>query len=493
LTKLPADEPQRALKSSTYVAVAAVGLLVGLLSFGVLIAYGDRITRLGLVGNAFYVILIPLALGAVAFLFGAMNSAATFSGRVIPGYIQLSGPIVGAALVVAGGFYYANPATSYAVTVRVLSPNGDGATLTEGRVFMDFGTSRFSRDLNSSGEAEFKDLPPVARTAKVHIYLQAPDVAASDPNKTYDLSTGLIIIQTVPLAHKANQDRKASIADLIVAQETPLRPALVRIRSGSFIMGSPPNENGRELEEVQHRVILTHDFLMSVTDVTQAEYRQVMGDDPVTDRRTGIGRDCRAMGLGDENPVVCISWFEAIQFCNKLSELEGRPQTYAVQPTGVVWNKEALGYRLPTEAEWEYSARAGRSTPYWFGTSLDALDEFAWTRENSGHISHPVATKAANPWGLFDMHGEVWQMVWDRFAEYPTEALRDPAGPAEPTSSGREDLRVWRGGSWFAPANEARSAYRFRFEPKLYFGDLGFRVVRTLANRTTNSNLAATR
>jgi sulfatase modifying factor 1 len=463
-----------------YTVIAGLGFCIGLSIFVGVVAFGDRIIRLGLAGNAFYITLLPLGLATAAFLFGAMNSAASFSGKVLSGYLKLSGPIVGAAIVVAGGFYLADPsAVPFAVTVRVQGPGGPGSAVSTGRVIMELGRSLPESELNSRGEAEFKEIPPSYRGAKVRFFLTSPGFELADPETSYNLSDGLIIVKTKSLRQSGvDYNLKNEIKSLVVLPENEARPDMLRVTHGTFVMGSPNTEGDRESEEVQHRVNISHDFLASSTVITQSQFKKVTGSEPVLSRKTGIGRLCRDMGVGDNYPIVCITWFEAIEYCNKLSDLEELQPAYEIQPDGVIWHKDSSGYRLPTEAEWEEAARGGTTSAYWAGSSYEAVAEVAWVKENAGHGAHPVATKKPNPFGLFDVHGNTWQMVWDIYADYPTGEVTDPAGPE---TSGKEALRVWRGGSWFATYLLARSAYRYRFLPSMEFGDAGFRIVRTVA------------
>jgi formylglycine-generating enzyme required for sulfatase activity len=175
-------------------------------------------------------------------------------------------------------------------------------------------------------------------------------------------------------------------------------------------------------------------------------------------------------GEGDNYPMYYVSWYEAVEYCNKRSQKEGLTPAYTINGTNVTWNRSASGYRLPTEAEWEYACRAGTTTAYNTGASI--TDDTGWYRENSGDTTHPVGQKPANAWGLYDMHGNVWEWCWDWYGDYPSGAQTDPIG----ASSG--SICVRRGGGWPYAAQYARSAYRGSFTPFLRFAFLGFRVVR---------------
>jgi formylglycine-generating enzyme required for sulfatase activity len=225
--------------------------------------------------------------------------------------------------------------------------------------------------------------------------------------------------------------------------------AFVLIPAGVFVMGSPEHESGRYDDEIQHEVTITQSFYLQVTPVTQGQWRAVMGTNPSSFRNGA--EDC---------PVEQVSWHETQQFIRKLN---GR--------------KEG-SYRLPTEAEWEYAARAGSTTAFANGeiSSLfcehDAnLDEAGWYCGNSGWDTHPVGLKTPNDWNLYDMHGNVYEWCQDWYGAYPASPLSDPAGPP----SGFR--RVMRGGSWFSSAKACRLATRLHMSPNSKTAFIGFRVV----------------
>ena len=153
-------------------------------------------------------------------------------------------------------------------------------------------------------------------------------------------------------------------------------------------------------------------------------------------------------------------WYDAVEFCRKLSDLP------AEKSAGHV-------YRLPTEAEWKYACRAGTTTKYSFGDRASELGDYAWYRDNSGKTTHPVGGKKPNPWGLYDMHGNVWEWCQDWYGDYPSGAVTDPTGPA----SG--DRRVLHGGSFFLRTSDVRSAYRNNYQPATRGNAIGFRPART--------------
>ncbi|UCE99006.1 MAG: formylglycine-generating enzyme family protein [Planctomycetota bacterium] len=213
---------------------------------------------------------------------------------------------------------------------------------------------------------------------------------------------------------------------------------LAYIPAGEFVMGSPIEEDGRQGDELQHRVKLTRPFRIGVTEVTQAQWNSVMDIN-------------RSHFKGGDLPVEKVSWREAVAFCEKLSEKEGRC------------------YRLPTEAEWEYACRAGTTGAFWGNGDID---EMGWYADNSEGQTHEVAGKKANAWGLYDMHGNVSEWCSDIYgAEYPEEGVVDPVGPAEGT------YRVIRGGSWSYFARGCRCAARSSAPASYQFKHTGFRIL----------------
>jgi formylglycine-generating enzyme required for sulfatase activity len=232
---------------------------------------------------------------------------------------------------------------------------------------------------------------------------------------------------------------------------------MIRIEGGTFIMGSPSNEQGRNSSEGPQHQVTVSSFYIAKFPVTQTEYQEIIGRNPSHNK-------------GPALPVEQVNWFEAVEYCNKLSEKEGLTPVYTVNGNNVTWNIEADGYRLPTEAEWEYACRAGTQTPYNNGTSAD---EAGWHIGNSSARTHPVGEKQSNAWGLYDMLGNVLEWCWDWLGNYSTEENNNPIGPASGTS------RVYRGGCWSFQANQIRSAYRFGNSPTMRSFLVGFRIARS--------------
>jgi formylglycine-generating enzyme required for sulfatase activity len=236
---------------------------------------------------------------------------------------------------------------------------------------------------------------------------------------------------------------------------------MVFVEGGTFTMGSPNSERGRYDNEVQHQVTVSS-FHMGKFDVTQGLYQSVMGSNP-------------SYFQGDPNrPVEQVSWYDAVEFCNKLSQRNGLAQVYTINGTDVTADWSANGYRLPTEAEWEYAARGGQqgASEYHVYAGADDLSKVAWYSGNSGSTTHPVGQKAPNALGLCDMSGNVWQWCWDWWGDNSGSGQNDPRG----ASSG--DSRVDRGGSWIDDAQYNRVAYRYDYTPATRGRYLGFRIVR---------------
>ncbi len=208
------------------------------------------------------------------------------------------------------------------------------------------------------------------------------------------------------------------------------------------------------------QVTLTRGFWMGETPVTQALWSAVMGVNP----------SCFRSALSGSMPVGQVSWEDSVGFANEVSRVMGLRPVYEVSGKRVKWSQAAPGFRLPTEAEWEYAARAGQDFQYAGSGDVDLV---AWTRGNSGGRPHPVGLKAPNAWGLRDMSGNVCEWCWDRYGGYPR------ADSADLTGSSRGRYRVVRGGSWFNVPLLARVAFRYRHEPGFRGFHFGLRLVRT--------------
>jgi formylglycine-generating enzyme required for sulfatase activity len=276
-------------------------------------------------------------------------------------------------------------------------------------------------------------LPPGTYTLRIELkgYKTATRTVVVTANRTVEVSAALEKIRG------AEEGQAWTVPDLNLE--------MAYIRPGTFTMGSPNSEEGHsEDENLQTRVTLKRGYWLGKTEVTQGQWEALMGSNP-------------SHFKGADRPVEQVSWTDAMEFCRKLSEREragGRlPEGYE--------------YTLPTEAQWEYACRAGTTGLYAGSGNLDAM---GWYTGNSGNQTHPVAQKQANAWGLYDMHGNVWEWCRDWYSHYPGGSVRDPTGP----SSG--SVRVDRGGGWSSVPRRCRSAFRLGNVPGVRYLNLGFRL-----------------
>jgi formylglycine-generating enzyme required for sulfatase activity len=235
------------------------------------------------------------------------------------------------------------------------------------------------------------------------------------------------------------------------------------IPAGEFMMGRTEAAK----EAVRHLVVISQSFYVGIYPVTQGEYKQVVRKNP-------------SHHSGDDRfPVENVSWFEAVKFCNLLSHKESLPVFYEIDGETVEvsdWN--GTGYRLPTEAEWEYACRAGSQSRFYFGDDEKLLDNYAWHGTNSESKTQPVGEKKPNAFGLHDMHGNVWEWCWDVFRDdyYKKSPASDPRGP-KPRKPELLLRRVVRGGSWY-PADGWESSHREFRDANGRRRTIGFRVAR---------------
>jgi formylglycine-generating enzyme required for sulfatase activity len=295
------------------------------------------------------------------------------------------------------------------------------------------------------------------------------------------LVTAVLLLVALPLLTR----KQGAPKGVPTARERPEEPAVPRIvtnslgmkfvlvPAGTFTMGSSPEEIARCLamnlepwqrdciksEGPEHEVEITRRFYMAETEVTVGQFRRF-----VKDAKYSVGDErweSPGFDQSDDQPVVFVSWNNAVDFCAWLSQKDGKT------------------YRLPTEAEWEYSCRAGAKTRYCFGDDESDLSSYAWIRSNSQGKTNRVKTLTANALGLCDMHGNVWEWCQDVYDPkyYEGSPKEDPPGP------GGRGARVMRGGSWYGAAVDCRSAFRRRGDDDRRDPNLGFRIVLVISPR----------
>ena len=271
------------------------------------------------------------------------------------------------------------------------------------------------------------------------------------------------------------------------------------IPEGTFQMGSPTTETNHQPKETLHTVTLTKGFYMGIYEVTQEQYEAVMGENP-SYLHGGHGREPATGEEQGKRPAEQVNWYDAIVFCNRLSILEGLDPVYRIpgfsnstdpdvwgavpSSSDGTWNAAVMigwpdkvpnGYRLPTEAEWEYACRAGTDTAWSFGSSFVDIDLYAWYYPNSGSKTHEVGKKKPNDFGLYDMHGNVHEWCWDWYGgAYESGPQTAPKGDFSGS------YRVMRGGGWSSDdAGDLRSAARSADYPNNSSSSvIGLRVVR---------------
>lgn len=282
-------------------------------------------------------------------------------------------------------------------------------------------------------------------------YVITPEVknlALRPASRTADVSGGNVNGQDFEAGYSLQQDMKI-------------------IAGGSFSMGSIMGDNA----ERPVRIVTISTFAMGKYEVTQSKWKAIMGTNP-------------SNFIGDSLPVEKVSWHDAVAFCNALSLQEGLTPTYTIIGKNTTCDFNANGYRLPTEAEWEYACRAGTTTDYYSGNRTSSskadyfdakLDEIGWYLNNSDSTTHIVGQKRPNNFGLFDITGNVFEWCWD-YATINYDGLSQ-TNPTGPTNGGS---RICRGGSCFYVPYKSRSAFRLSYAPESMFSGVGFRVVRSI-------------
>ena len=236
-------------------------------------------------------------------------------------------------------------------------------------------------------------------------------------------------------------------------------PEMVTIEGGTFIMGS---DHAGERERPAHNVTISS-FLLSTGEVTQRMWNEVMDDNP-------------SRLKGEDLPVDRVTWLMAVEFCNRLSSKEGLEPVYTIKDgkAQIDWTKN--GYRLPTEAEWEFAAKGGKQSQGFQYAGSDVIDDVAWYKENSRFKPHPVKEKKPNELGLYDMSGNVYEWCWDWFGEsyFSDSPEQDPKGPAT------GERKILRGGCWYSEAKHSVIVARVHANPEGQGANVGFRLCRTL-------------
>ncbi|MBN8547601.1 MAG: SUMF1/EgtB/PvdO family nonheme iron enzyme [Ignavibacteria bacterium] len=285
-----------------------------------------------------------------------------------------------------------------------------------------------------SGNGTISNIVPGNYTLKV----EAPDYLSQTENIT------VISGQNQPRSYELQQDYSQ----------------MVFIPGGTFTMGCTADQGiCLDNERPSHQVTLSA-YEIRKFEVNQKEWLAVMGTNP-------------ANFIGNSKPIESVTWYEIINFCNLLSTREGLTPVYTINGLVVTANLSANGYRLPTEAEWEYAARGGAQSTNTLYSGSNNIDAVAWYSGNSNNTTHDAGEKSPNQLGIYGMNGNVWEWCWDWYGDYSAASQTNPTGPETGTH------RVARGGSWSSSAQYSRVAVRYNFAPNLKYDFLGFRVVRT--------------
>jgi len=289
-------------------------------------------------------------------------------------------------------------------------------------------------------------------------------------DNTYTLTPRRQGLSFTPVSIVVHIDEKDVTSQNFIAADQASNDSSPRgmrtVVGGSFIMGS----NNDDPEERPAHIVTVETFAINKYEVTQKQWRELMGTNP-------------SQFVGDDRPVERVSWYDAVEYCNALSLSEGLTPAYSIAGVNTTCNFNANGYRLPTEAEWEYACRAGTVTDYYSGSRTELigscyaepqLASVGWYCNNSSGTTHLVGQKLPNNLGLFDMHGNVFEWCWDWRGDYAMISQIGPIGP--PIGS----LKICRGGSWFYVPQQSRSAFRLAYQPNSQYSGVGFRIVRTI-------------
>lgn len=307
-------------------------------------------------------------------------------------------------------------------------------------------------------------------------------------NKWAALILFLLLFSFCSLRCKSQVKNTSGKSNYGILKSSKTNIKLTRIEPGTFLMGSAESEfQSDDNEHPRHKVTLTNAFFMGVYEVTQDEFTEVMGFNPSTQKGNG------------KLPVETLSWFDAVTFCNAISNKEGFDSCYTITnikkegehiiDANVVWKVDANGYRLPTEAEWEFACRAGTTTPFPFGDHIGTgkanydgnvsyLDKdgsehlLSETKGIYRKMKLPVDSLSANNWGLYNIVGNVFEWVWDYYDKYPKDEQTNPTGPISGVS------RVRRSGAFGSPGYHMRSALRHDVPPGFFLFHQGLRIAK---------------
>ncbi len=352
--------------------------------------------------------------------------------------------------------------TDTSATLDWSAPGDDGARGTASAYDLRWSTDSIDED-NWSAATSVADTPAPRRAGSAEILT----VEGLSPGTDYCFA----------LKSVDDAGNWSPISNPAGGTTTRILTSFVLIQPGTFLMGSPTSEPCRWPGETQHEVTLTQAFHVSAVEVTQAQWQATMGWNDSYFR-------------GATLPVERISWFDALNYCNLRSAAEGLPPAYTLTDLAywgvhivgatVTWDENATGYRLLTEAEWEYACRAGSTGAFCNGEISQCacghepfLSQVGWYCGNAGEQTQPVGQKTPNAWGLYDMHGNVWEWCWDWFETYGGASI-DPSGP----DSGIR--RVMRGGCYALNVRICRSASRSCSWPEARGSRVGVRLARTV-------------
>jgi formylglycine-generating enzyme required for sulfatase activity len=281
----------------------------------------------------------------------------------------------------------------------------------------------------------------------------------SEPNETSQGYTNPITIATTTTIKARAYKNNLQPSEITTADYTIIAPLeMVLVPGGTFIMGDTRGEG--QLDELPTHQVTLSSFYIGKYEVTQAEYQAVMGSNPAD-----------GSGVGNNDPVYYVSWYDAVEYCNARSIQEGLTPCY--NATSWECDFSANGYRLPTEAEWEYAARGGTNDPDYLYSGSNDINSVAWHYYNSDVTTQAVGTKAPNGLGIYDMSGNVREWCNDRYGSYSSSAQTDPVGPASGS------YRLSRGGSCYGIASYCRVAFRSYYGTTGIHDFIGFRLARS--------------